>query len=35
MDYTKPTVSRMDLGVEHCMCGGPVIITPVGLDLGS
>lgn len=35
MDYSKPTMERMDLGVEHCMCGTGGGITLVRLDLGG
>lgn len=34
MEYAKPRIGKMDLGVEHCMCGGRVPITPVFIDLG-
>lgn len=31
MEYTKPAIGKIDLGVEHCMCGGRL---PVLIDLG-
>lgn len=36
MEYAKPTLARMNLGVEHCMCGGGGGIPAIAaIDLGT
>lgn len=35
MEYSKPIVTKMDLGVEHCMCGSVLDRLAVAVDLGT